>query len=112
MPELLKANLSPVNLLAKKHLSQLGQGYDPRYLYALQLGAWALEENKLELSDQGEDLPEVVGRLFLADQEKLGSFLEDEHDLKDLLHGRPSPEEVAALFLEHLLERLSAEASG
>jgi hypothetical protein len=65
----------------------------------------AMDNGLLELAGCGEDLPEMVGWLLLADQERLGSFLEDEHDVMEELAGKPSPEEVAAIFLEHLLER-------
>jgi hypothetical protein len=60
MPELLKANLTPINMLAKKHLNQLNWSPDPYHLYCLQLAQWALFENKVELHWQADKLPEYI----------------------------------------------------
>jgi hypothetical protein len=110
MPEPLKANLTPINLLAKKHLNQLNWSPDPHHLYCLQLAQWALFENKVDLHWRADRLPEYVNSFLSGgDPEKVADFLEGEHNMLYDVDPKVSAEELASVILEHLHDRLVAE---
>lgn len=108
MPEEVRANITQLNQQSKKHLLNFKQNPSPNHLYCLQLAKWAMEENKMSLHWRADSLEEHLDKmLFRGNQEKVGQFLEADHDLMNGAAQNQSPEDLAQEILQHLHDRLT-----
>lgn len=109
---LLKENEGLVNQLSKQALKKVGEAPDPTYLYWVQLANWCLEKGELHLSNP-DFLPQWEQYQALSPAQAM-DFLErglDEEEPENLVEGKENldPADLAALLLDHLDSRLSAE---
>ena len=110
MIEPLRVNLTPLNQLARKNLAKLKVPFSRDLVYALQLAQWAWDNNRIDLHWRADRLPAWLGMfLYQEDQESVGRFLENDHNVLWGVDPKVSPEELAGVILEQLHDRLVAE---
>ena len=110
--EELKENEGLVNQLSKQALKKVGEAPDPGGLYWVQLANWCLDNGELHLSNP-DFLPQWEQYKSLSPAQAM-DFLErglDEEEPENLVEGKENldPADLAALLLDHLDSRLSAE---
>jgi hypothetical protein len=109
MIEPLRVNLTPLNQLAKKHLVRLKHPFSREEVYALQLAQWALDNRLVATTWRADRLPAWLNMLlYQEDQEWVGRFLENDHNVLRGIEPKVSSQELAWEILEQLHDRLVA----